>query len=67
MSRRSKPLLIAPLVPLLSFAGILGLDQFRGSRYLHVFVILWCAAMAALTVYVIRQAMAARRLQKGAR
>ncbi len=48
MRRRSKPLLIAPLIPLLSFLGILGLDQMHGSRYLPLVVIVWCLLMPRL-------------------
>ena len=67
MPRRSKPLLIAPFIPAMGLLGILGLDRFHGTRYVHAVVGVWCAVMLALTVYVIRQALSARRLQKGTR
>ena len=67
MPHRTKPMLIAPLVPRKGFLGILGLDRFHGTRYVHAVVAAWCAAMLALTVYVGRQALLARRLGKGAR
>ncbi len=67
MPLRTKPMLVAPLIPVMGFLGILGLDEFHGTRYMHAVIALWCAAMLALTIYVIKQARQARRLQKGAR
>ena len=60
MPRRSKPMLVAPLIPFLSILGIFGLQSLHGSRYLAAFVIVWCLVMAALTAYIIKQAIGAR-------
>ena len=48
MPRRSRPLLIAPLIPLLGIVGIYGLDQLHGSRFLSAFVVVWCILLAGL-------------------
>ena len=61
MPRRSKPMLIAPLIPFLAILGIFGLDQLHGSRYQTAFVILWCLLMTALFAYILKQAVEARR------
>ena len=62
--RRSLPLLIAPLIPLLGIVGIFGAQQLRGSRYLSAFVVAWCLVLAALFTYVLSQALEAKRLGK---
>ncbi len=67
MPRRTKPMLIAPLIPMMGFLGILGLDEFHGTRWAHAVIGAWCVVMLGLTVYVVRQMMQARRLQKGTR
>lgn len=61
---RSKPMLIAPLIPLLAILGIFGVDFLFKSRYLVEFIIVWCALLAALTVYIFRQVLAARRRKR---
>lgn len=63
--RRSKPLLIAPLIPFLGILGIFGIDQLHGTRYLSAFVIVWCMLLAALFTYVLSRALEARRVRKG--
>ncbi len=61
MPRRSRPLLIAPLIPLLGVIGIFGAEELHGSRYLPAFVIVWCALLAALFAFVLNRAMEAKR------
>ena len=61
MPRRSKPLMIAPLIPLLGMAGIFGAEQLHGTRWLAAFVIVWCMLLAALFAYVLSKALEARR------
>ena len=61
MPRRSRPLMIAPLIPLLGVVGIFGLEQLHGTRYATAFVILWCMALAALFTYVLNRTIQARK------
>lgn len=61
MPRRSKPLVIAPLIPLLGIAGFLGVDQLQHTRYLIAFVVVWCMLFAALFIYIASRTLTARR------
>lgn len=61
MPHRSQPLRIAPVIPLLGIAGILGIDQLHGTSWLVPFVIVWGLLLAALFMYVLRKTMEARR------
>ncbi|HEX4155611.1 MAG TPA: hypothetical protein VHY48_08365 [Acidobacteriaceae bacterium] len=65
MPRRSKPLTIAPLIPLLAIIGILGVDRFHGTRFFGAFVIVWCVLFAALLVYIFNKMMQAKRARSG--
>lgn len=65
MPRRSKPLRIAPAIPVLGLIGFVGVDQLHGSRYLMPFVIVWCLLLAALFAYVFNKMMEARRRRAG--
>ena len=65
MARRSKPLTIAPLIPVLGLAGILGVDRLHGTPYFVPFVITWCFLLAALFVYVFSRMMEAKRARSG--
>ena len=64
-TRRSRPLFVAPLIPLLGILGIFGAQQLHGTRYLSAFVVVWCMVLAALFTYVLSQALEARRAGKG--
>ncbi len=64
MPRRSRPLLIAPLIPLLGIVGIYGLDQLHGTRYLTAFIIIWCVLLAGLFAYVLTKMLEARKSRK---
>lgn len=64
MPRRSRPLLIAPLIPLLGIVGIFGVDQFHGTRFLSAFVVVWCVLFAALFAHVLTRALEARRARR---
>jgi hypothetical protein len=61
MARRSKPLVIAPLVPLLGIAGFIGVDRLQHTPFLVAFVVVWCVLFAALFVYIAARTMEARR------
>ena len=65
--RRSRPLLIAPLIPFLGIVGFFGVEQLHGTRYLSAFVVVWCMLLAALFTYVFSRALEAWRIKKGAR
>jgi hypothetical protein len=64
MPRRSRPLTIAPLIPLLAIIGFLGVNQLH-SRFLTVFVIVWSLLFAALLIYVFTKMMEAKRARSG--
>ena len=63
MPRRSKPLIIAPLIPLLGIVGVFGVERFHGTRLLPPFVVTWSLLLAALFTYVMNKTLAARRLR----
>ncbi len=63
MPRRSKPLVIAALIPLLGIVGFIGVDRLQHTRYLVAFVVLWCMLFAALFVYIASRTLAARRVR----
>ena len=63
MPRRSKPLVIAPLIPLLGIVGFLGVDRLQHTRYLVPFVVLWCVGFAGLFAYIAAKTLEARRLR----
>lgn len=61
--RRSKALVIAPLIPLLGIVGFFGVDQLQHTRYFVPFVVVWCMLFAALFVYIASRTLAARRVR----
>ena len=63
MPRRSRPLVIAPLIPLLGIVGFFGVDQLQHTRYLAPFVVVWCLIFAALFVYIAARTLEARRVR----
>jgi hypothetical protein len=64
MPRRSKALVIAPLIPLLGIVGFVGVDQLHHTRYLAPFVVVWCMLFAALFIYIAsRTTLSARRVR----
>ena len=64
MQRRSKALLVAPLIPLLGIVGFVGVDQLHHTRYLVPFVVLWCMLFVALFIYIAARMMEARRARE---
>ena len=63
MPRRSKALIVAPLIPLLGIVGFFGVDRLQHTRFLAVFVIVWSMLFAALFVYIAARTLEARRLR----
>lgn len=63
MQRRSKPLVIAPMIPLLGIIGFIGVDQLHHTRFLVPFVVVWCMLFAALFLYIALRMLEARRLR----
>ena len=63
MPRRSKPLVVAPLIPLLGIIGFLGVDRLQHTRYFALFVVVWCMLFAALFVYIAARTLEARRVR----
>jgi len=64
MQRRSKPLAIAPLIPLLGIAGFIGADRFEHTRYLAPFLTIWVLLFAALFVYIASNMLQAKRARR---
>lgn len=63
MARRSKALVVAPLIPLLGIVGFIGVDQLQHTRYLTTFVVVWSMLFAALLVYIASRTVQARRVR----
>lgn len=63
MPRRSKALVIAPLIPLLGIVGLLGVDQLQHTRYLVPFVVVWSMLFIALFAHIAVRTFEARRLR----
>ena len=63
MAKRSKPLVVAPFIPLLGIVGFIGVDRLQNTRYLVAFVVVWCALFAALFAYIVARTMEARRVR----
>jgi prepilin signal peptidase PulO-like enzyme (type II secretory pathway) len=61
MPRRSKPLVIAPLIPLLGIVGFFGVDRLEHTHYFAPFIVIWCMLFAALFVYIASRTLEARR------
>ncbi len=63
MPRRSKALVVAPLIPLLGIIGFFGVDRLQRTPYLIPFVVVWCVLFAALFVYIAVRTLEARRVR----
>jgi hypothetical protein len=63
MRRRSKALVVAPLIPLLGLVGFIGVDKLQHTRYLVPFVVLWCMLFAVLFIYIAVRTLEARRVR----
>lgn len=63
MPRRSKALVIAPLIPILGTIGLVGVNRFQHTRYLAAFVVVWCVLFAALLLYIVTRTLEARRMR----
>jgi len=61
MRRRSKALVVAPLIPLLGIIGFIGVDRWQHTRYIVPFVVVWCMLFAALFIYIAARTLEARR------
>lgn len=65
--KRSRPVFIAPLIPLWGGLAFLGLQQFAGTRYLPPFLALVGLTFLLLFGYIARQVISARRLRQATR
>jgi len=63
-ARRSRPFLIAPLIPLWGILAFFGVEQFAGTRFLAPFLAVMTALFLGLFYYVARRAMEARKLRR---
>ena len=59
--RRSRPLLIAPLIPGWAILGFFGVEQTQGRAYFLPFAVLWSALGFVLFGYILRETIAAKR------
>lgn len=62
--RRSRPMLVAPLIPLWALAAFYGVEHFAGTRFVSAFVVIMLLLLATLFTYVATQALRARRVRK---
>ena len=65
--RRSKPLLIAPLIPAWAVVGFFVSEWLRGTRLYLPFVVAWGLLAFCFAGYILRQALEARRTQTRAK
>lgn len=60
---RSRPLLIAPLIPGWAILGFFGVEQMHDTIFLLPFAVFWSVLGLGLFGYILRQAIAAKRKQ----
>ncbi len=60
-ARRSRPMLIAPLIPFWAILAFFGVELLSGTRYLAAFVVMMLMLLAALFAHVLSRALQARR------
>lgn len=65
--RRSRPMFIAPLIPLWGVIAFVGLQQFAGTRYSVPFLVLMALLFVALFSYVATHVVKSRRARNLAR
>jgi len=64
MARRSKPMVVAPFIPLLGIIGIVGVDRLANTPYRTAFVVVWIVLFSGLFIYVASKMLEARRLRR---
>ena len=62
---RSRPLLIAPLIPLWAILAFFGAEQLRGTNFWVPFLVVMVLLLAALFAYVANQVARAKRTRSG--
>lgn len=67
MPSRSKPMMLAPLIPLWGVLAFAGLQQFAGTRFLVLFLVVMGIVFVALFSYVAAQVVKTRRARNLAR
>lgn len=65
--RRSRPLLIAPLIPAWAVIGVFVSEWLRNTHFLVPFVVLWFVLGLGFAGYILRQVLEARRTRNEAR
>ena len=60
---RSRPLMIAPLIPLWGILAFFGAEQLRGTAFWAPFLALMVLLLAALFGYVVNQTLRAKRMR----
>lgn len=60
-TKRSKPMLIAPLIPFWGIIAFYGVDELHGTRYLIPFVVLMLLLLGTLFTWVLNGTLQARR------
>lgn len=63
-SKRSRPLLIAPLIPAWAILGLYISEYLRGTAYFNAFVIAWGILAAVLFSYILLQVLEARKMNR---
>ena len=66
-SRRSRPLLIAPLIPAWAIVGFVASEWLRGTRGYLPFVAIWFLVAFLFGGYILRQAIGAKRARDRAK
>ena len=61
LPRRTRPLLIAPMIPLWGVVAFFGVEQLDRTRWLKPFVVLMFVLLAALFAHVAHNTLEARR------
>lgn len=66
-SRRIRPMMIAPLIPIWGLLGFLGVEHLGGTHWFAPFLLLMGGLFVLLFGFVARQAISARRLRRATR
>ena len=67
MTQRKKTVVLAASIAVFQPIGLMLMDHFRGGRMELVIGVCWALFMAAMLIYVVKNMVKLKRMQRGAR